>query len=99
MPVAAVSLIGHPIGPQITLFKDMHPQVQLSGFLDRKGMDGSCVPIQNEVGDRFFTYEIAKRLWPVADVFAIGAIAVGPRSENLVAGIKTDAPNLGAGVG
>ena len=99
MAIAAVPLIGHPIGPQITFFKDMYLQIELAGALDRKRVDWSYVPIQNQVGDRFFAHEPRKRIWPVADGFAIGAIAVLPRPENPVTGIATDTPNLGAGMG
>ena len=67
--------------------------------MDRKRVDWFCVSIQNQVGDRFFAHELRKRIWPVADDFAIGAIAVLPRPENPVTGIKTDTPNLGAGMG
>ena len=77
----------------------MYLQIELAGALDRKRVAWSYVPIQNQVGDRFFAHELRKRIWPVADGFAIGAIAVLPRPENPITGIKTDTPNLGAGIG
>ena len=63
MAGAAVTLIRHPIGPQIALFKHMNPHAKVAGPVDRMGVDWPCITVKNDVGDGFLAQKRFKGLW------------------------------------
>ena len=68
-----------------------------TGSLDRLGVDGARVAVDDEVGDGMFGEQAINGVGPVFGGATIGNVARRAEPERAVARIEADAPYIGAG--
>lgn len=94
MPVRAAAFVGHPVGPQVTLFEDMHGDAAAASQRHGLGMDRPRVAVKHKIGDAVLRHEPGAGLGPPVVAVPEGDVArAGP--EDPVAQVEAHAPDLG----